>query len=159
MPLDIAKFRSWARIPHTADDPAILIAWEAAVREMEERTGWCAEQVTRVQYVGTEPTNAKKLVLASRQPVTAATYSDDDGNTGLVSLVTINGLQYLNLDISTLVYPVTVTLTAGGAVNPLLEMALLQRVTQHAQSRGDDTVSLPSDYWDRVSVLMGKGIA
>ena len=159
MPLDLAKFRAWARIPHTEDDPAIQIAWEAAVREMEERTGWCAEQVTRTQYVGTEPTNTKKLVLASRQPVTAATYVDDDANTGSVSLVTISGLQYLDLDISTLVYPVTVTLTAGGQVNPLLEMALLQRVTQHAQSRGDDTVSLPSDYWDRVSTMMGKGIA
>lgn len=159
MPIDIPKLRAWARIPHTLDDPAIQMAWEAAVREMEERTGWCPEQVTRTQYVGTEPTNTKKLVLAARQPVTAATYTDDDSATGIVTLVTINGLQYLNLDIPSLVYPVIVTLTAGGQVNPLLEMALAQRVAQHAQSRGDDTVSLPSDYWDRVSTMMGKGIA
>ena len=25
--------------------------------------------------------------------------------------------------------------------------------------RGDDTVALSSDYWDRVSAMMGKGIA
>jgi hypothetical protein len=37
-------------------------------------------------------------------------------------------------------------------------MALLQRVTQHVASRGDDTVALPSDYWDRICGMMGKGI-
>lgn len=43
MALDLAKFRNWARIPHTEDDPAIGIAWSAAVRELEERTGWCGD--------------------------------------------------------------------------------------------------------------------
>ena len=33
-----------------------------------------------------------------------------------------------------------------------------EAVTQHVASRGDDTVALPSDYWDRVSSMMGKGI-
>jgi hypothetical protein len=37
-------------------------------------------------------------------------------------------------------------------------MMLLQRVAQHVQSRGDDTVTLPGDYWDRISAMMGKGI-
>jgi hypothetical protein len=37
-------------------------------------------------------------------------------------------------------------------------MALLQRVTHHVASRGDDTVTLSSDYWDRISAMMGKGI-
>jgi len=108
--------------------------------------------------VASEPTNAQLLVRLERQPVTAATYLDDDGATGSATLVTINGIQYATMADS-LAYPVVLTVTAGtNTLNPLLEMAILQRVTQHVASRGDDTVALPSDYWDRVSSMMGKGI-
>jgi hypothetical protein len=54
---------------------------------------------------------------------------------------------------------VTLTVTAGNAaLNPLLEMALLQRVAHHVASRGDDTIALDSTYWDRITGMMGKGI-
>ena len=168
MPLDLAKFRAWARIPHTEDDPAIQIAWEAAVRELEERTGWVVDPVTRTQYVGVEPTNTEKLVLLSRQPVTQVVSFNDSGFSYAHPLVTINGLQYAKLDReivsgveqdATRTYPLLLTVNCGSnTLNPLLEMALLQRVTQHVQSRGDDTVVLSSDYWDRISGMMGKGI-
>lgn len=158
MPIDISKFRAWARIPSTQDDPAILIAWEAAKRELEERTGWCVDPITRTQYVAAEPDNEELLVLAARQPVTAATYLDDMVVTNL-TLVTINGLQYFKMPEEGITYPITITLSVGSnTLNPLLEMALLQRVTQHVASRGDDTVALSSDYWDRISTMMGKGI-
>jgi hypothetical protein len=159
MPLDLAKFRNWARIPHTYDDPAIQLAYLSAVREMEERTGWCYDSVTRTQYVGVEPTNTEKLLLLSRQPVTAATTVDKNSATVTLTLVTINGLQYASLDEDDLEYPLVVTMTAGnGTINELLEMALLHRVTQHVASRGDDTQTLASDYWDRICPMMGKGI-
>jgi len=158
LPIDISKFRAWARIPSTQDDPAILIAWEAAKRELEERTGWCVDPITRTQYVAAEPDNEELLVLAARQPVTAATYLDDMVVTNL-TLVTINGLQYFKMPEEGITYPITITLSVGSnTLNPLLEMALLQRVTQHVASRGDDTVALSSDYWDRISTMMGKGI-
>lgn len=158
MPIDISKFRAWARIPSTQDDPAILIAWEAAKRELEERTGWCVDPITRTQYVAAEPDNEELLVLAARQPVTAATYTVDMVVTSL-TLVTINGLQYFKMPEEGITYPITITLSVGSnTLNPLLEMALLQRVTQHVASRGDDTVALSSDYWDRISTMMGKGI-
>jgi 8-oxo-dGTP pyrophosphatase MutT (NUDIX family) len=158
VPIDLSKFRNWARLSSNEDDPAIQIAWEAAKRELEERTGWCVDPVTRSQYVASEPTNDQLLVRLERQPVTAVTYLDDDGATGSATLVTINGIQYATMADS-LAYPVVLTVTAGtNTLNPLLEMALLQRVTQHVASRGDDTVALPSDYWDRVSSMMGKGI-
>jgi hypothetical protein len=158
MALDINKFRGWARIPHGQDDPAIQIAWEAAVRELEERTGWCVDPVTRTQYVAVEPANDEKLVLAARQPVTGASWLDQSNTPQALTLVTINGLQYVEMH-PDMEYPDTITLTAGSnTLNPLLEMALLQRVTQHVQSRGDDTVTLSSDYWDRISAMMGKGI-
>jgi len=159
MALDIAKFRGWARITHQEDDPAIAIAWAAAVRELEERTGWCVDPVTRTQYVGVEPNNTEKLVRLERQPATAATCVDDNAATISLTLVTINGIQYASLDEDDLTFPLVLTVTAGtNTLNPLLEMALLQRVTQHVASRGDDTVTLPSDYWDRISAMMGKGI-
>ena len=159
MPLDLAKFRAWARIPHTEDDPAIQIAWEAAVRELEERTGWVVDPVTRTQYVGVEPTNTEKLVLLTRQPVTLCTTVNDNAQIVSINLREINGLQYADLDVNDLSYPLSLTLAAGSnTLNPLLEMALLQRVTQHVASRGDDTVVLSSDYWDRISSMMGKGI-
>ena len=158
MAIDISKFRNWARLSSNEDDPAIQIAWEAAKRELEERTGWCVDPVTRTQYVASEPTNDQLLVRLERQPVTAVTYLDDDGATGSATLVTINGIQYATMADS-LAYPVVLTVTAGtNTLNPLLEMAILQRVTQHVASRGDDTVALPSDYWDRVSSMMGKAI-
>ncbi len=158
MAIDISKFRNWARLSSNEDDPAIQIAWEAAKRELEERTGWCVDPVTRTQYVASEPTNDQLLVRLERQPVTAVMYLDDDGATGSATLVTINGIQYATMADS-LAYPVVLTVTAGtNTLNPLLEMAILQRVTQHVASRGDDTVALPSDYWDRVSSMMGKGI-
>lgn len=166
MALDLAKFRAWARIPHTEDDPAIQIAWEAAVRELEERTGWVVDPVSRTQYVGVEPTNTEKLVLLSRQPVTAVTVVDEASVTRSLKLFTINGLQYAKIDEDTagaevsVEYPAVLTVSCGtNTLNPLLEMALLQRVTQHVQSRGDDTVALDSTYWDRISGMMGKGIA
>ena len=168
MPLDLAKYRAWARIPHTEDDPAIGIAWAAAVRELEERTGWVVDPTTRTQYVGVEPTNTEKLVLLSRQPVTQVVSFNESGFSYEHPLVTINGLQYAKLDReiisgveqdATRTYPLLLTVNCGSnTLNPLLEMALLQRVTQHVQSRGDDTVALSSDYWDRISGMMGKGI-
>lgn len=165
MALDLAKFRAWARIPHTEDDPAIQIAWEAAVRELEERTGWVVDPVSRTQYVGVEPTNTEKLVLLSRQPVTAVTVVDEASVTQTLKLFTINGLQYAKIDENSagsdvsVEYPAILTVSCGtNTLNPLLEMALLQRVTQHVQSRGDDTVALDSTYWDRISGMMGKGI-
>lgn len=161
MALDIAKFRGWARITHQEDDPAIQIAWEAALRELEERTGWCVDPVTRTQRISSEPItddNDERLVLAWRQPVTGATYVDDSSVTQPITLVTINGLQYLSLD-DGLNYPLLVTLSAGSnTLNPLLEMAVLQRVAHHVASRGDDTVTLDTSYWDRISAMMGKGV-
>ena len=157
MPIDISKFRNWARLSSNEDDPAIQIAWEAAKRELEERTGWCVDPVTRTQYVATEPTNEELLVRLERQPATAVSGLIGDEVTAL-TLVTINGIQYATMD-AAMEYPVVLTVTAGtNTLNPLLEMALLQRVTQHVASRGDDTVALPSDYWDRVCGMMGKGI-
>lgn len=157
MPIDISKFRNWARLSSNEDDPAIQIAWEAAKRELEERTGWCVDPVTRTQYVASEPGNDQLLVRLERQPVTAVSGLIGDEITAL-TLVTINGIQYATMD-AAMEYPVVLNVTAGtNTLNPLLEMALLQRVTQHVASRGDDTVALPSDYWDRVCGMMGKGI-
>lgn len=159
MPLDVAKYRAWARIPHQEDDPAIQIAWEAAVRELEERTGWCVDPVTRTQYVGYEPQNTEKLVRLERQPVTSVTCVDDNAATVSLTVVTIHGIQYASLNKDNLSYPLVLTVNAGSnMLNPLLEMAVLQRVTEHVQSRGDDTVALASDYWDRICPMMGKGI-
>jgi len=166
MPLDIAKFRSWARIPHTEDDPSIGIAWAAAVRELEERTGWCVETVTRTQWVAAAPvTNYGGLYLRlERQGDLAGTtvnYSDSTTVplTGVCSTIMINGLIYVDMDIDNLTYPVTLTVQAGNAaLNPLLEMALLQRVAHHVASRGDDTQALDSSYWDRITGMLGKGI-
>tara|TARA_R110000868_G_scaffold162715_1_gene394157 strand:+ start:1277 stop:1783 length:507 start_codon:yes stop_codon:yes gene_type:complete len=168
MALDIAKFRSWARIPHTEDDPAIGIAWAAAVRELEERTGWCVESVTRTQWVASAPLTiyGGLYLKLDRQGDLAGTtvgYSDSAAVplTGSpMDKIQINGLIYVDMDITSLTYPVTLTVTAGNAaLNPLLEMALLQRVAHHVASRGDDTVALDSTYWDRITGMMGKGIA
>jgi hypothetical protein len=159
MPIDIAKFRAWARIPHEADDPAIQIAWEAAVREVEERTGWCVDPVTRYQYVASEPANEERLIRLERQPVTLCELALSGGLFLTLNLREINGLTYASLDTLSVTYPATLRLTAGSnTLNPLLEMMLLQRVTQHVQSRGDDTFTLSSDYFDRISAMMGKGI-
>jgi hypothetical protein len=166
MALDIAKFRSWARIPHTEDDPAIGIAWAAAVRELEERTGWCVESVTRTQWVPAAPLTIYgglylRLERQGDLAGTTAVYSDSATVplTGTCAKIMINGLVYVDMDIDALTYPVTLTVTAGNAaLNPLLEMALLQRVAHHVASRGDDTVALDSTYWDRITGMMGKGI-
>lgn len=157
MPLDVAKYRNWARIPHSEDDPAIQIAWEAAARELEERTGWCIDPVTRTQYVASEPVG--KMVLLARQPVTSVTCVDDDAVTVSLTIETKEGLQYASLKKDNISYPLVLTVNAGSnTLNPMLEMALLQRVAQHVQGRGDDTVPLSSDYWDRICPMMGKGI-
>jgi hypothetical protein len=166
MALDIAKFRSWARIPHNEDDPAIAICWAGAVRELEERTGWCVESVTRTQWVPSAPLTIYggmylKLERQGDLAGTTATYSDSATVplTGTCAKIMINGLVYVDMEISLLTYPVTLTVTAGNAaLNPLLEMALLQRVANHVASRGDDTIALDSTYWDRITGMMGKGI-
>lgn len=159
MPLDVAKFRNWARIPHTIDDPAIVLSYAAAVRELEERTGWCYDQVTRAQYVAEEPEErgGVKLLLLSRQPATSAS-TGIAPNITIFTLVEINGMVYAQIP-DGLTYPLTVTIGAGnGTINELLEMALLQRVTQLVNSRGDDTQTLPGDYWDRICPMFGKAI-
>lgn len=94
---------------------------------------------------------------------TTVTYSDSatvplTGNLNS-DKIQINGLIYVDMDIANVTYPVTLTVTAGNAaLNPLLEMALLQRVAHHVASRGDDTIALDSTYWDRITGMMGKGI-
>jgi len=166
MPLDQAKFRSWARIPHTEDDPAIQIAWSAAVRELEERTGWCVETVTRTQWVPVAPVKiyGGLYLRLERQGDLAGTtvlYSDSATVplTGTCNKIMINGLIYVDMKIDAITYPVTLTVTASNvALNPMQEMALLQRVAYHVASRGDDTVALDSTYWDRITSMMGKGI-
>lgn len=157
MPIDYAKVRNWSRKGHTEDDPALGIAWEAAKRELEMRTGWCVDPVTRTQYVASEPTNEELLVRLERQPVTAVSGLVGEEVTSL-TLVTINGIQYATMD-AAMEYPVVLTVTAGtNTLNPLLEMALLQRTIQLEASRGDDTMTLPGDYWDRICRMLGKGI-
>lgn len=158
MAIDLAKARAWARKGHEEDDPALEIAWDAAVRELEMRTGWCVDPVTRTQYVGLEPNNTELLLRLERQPATAATYVDSSSVTQSLTLKTINGIQYAKLP-SGLTYPLIITVSAGSnTLNPLLEMALLQRVVQLEASRGDDTMTLPGAYWDRITAMIGKGI-
>jgi hypothetical protein len=157
MPIDYAKVRNWSRKGHTEDDPALGIAWEAAKRELEMRTGWCVDPVTRTQYVAAEPNNEELLVRLERQPVTAVTYNNGVDVLTL-TLVTINGIQYATMPEGT-EYPATLTVSAGtNTLNPLLEMALLQRTIQLEASRGDDTMTLPGDYWDRICRMLGKGV-
>jgi hypothetical protein len=158
MAIDIAKVRAWSRKGHQLDDPALQIAWEAAQRELEMRTGWCADPVTRTQYVAAEPDNVERLLRLERQPATAATYVDSASATQSLTLVTINGIQYAKFP-DALTYPLTITVSAGtNTLNPLLEMALLQRTIQLEASRGDDTQTLPGAYWDRICSMIGKGI-
>lgn len=157
MPIDYAKVRNWSRKGHTEDDPALGIAWEAAKRELEMRTGWCVDPVTRTQYVAAAPDNSELLLRLERQPATAAQGLVNDEIVSL-TLVTINGIQYAKMD-ADMVYPLSLTVTAGtNTLNPLLEMALLQRTVQLEASRGDDMTTLPGDYWDRICRMLGKGI-
>lgn len=157
MAIDIAKVRAWARKSHLDDDAALTIAWEAATRELEQRTGWCAVPVQRTQYVPYEPQNDERLVRLERQPATGCTYLV--GNTATAAtLVLVNGIHYAQLPAG-LTYPLLLTVSAGsGTLNPLLEMALLQRTIQLEASRGDDTTTLPGDYWNRITAMLGKGI-
>jgi hypothetical protein len=92
---------------------------------------------------------------------TTATYSDSATVplTGTCAKIIINGLIYVDMEIDAITYPVTLTVTASNAaLNPLLEMALLNRVAQKVAERGDDTRALDSTYWDRITGMMGKGI-
>ena len=157
MAIDIAKVRAWARKSHFDDDAALTIAWEAATRELEQRTGWCAVPVQRTQYVPIEPQNEERLVRLERQPATNCTYLVDNVATQ-ATLVLVNGLHYAKLPAG-LTYPLLLTVYAGsGTLNPLLEMALLQRTIQLEASRGDDTATLPGEYWNRITAMLGKGI-
>lgn len=157
MSIDISKVRNWSRKGHSEDDPALFIAWESAKAELEARTGWCVDPVTRYQYVPEAPNNDQGLVLIDRQPVTSVSFTDGIDTT-ILSLVTINGRSYAKMT-SNAVYPLTLTVGAGNnTLDPLLDMALLQRTIQLEASRGDDTTTLPGDYWDRVCAMMGKGI-
>ena len=166
MALDIAKFRSFARIVHNEDDPAIAICWAGAVRELEERTGWCVESVTRTQWVPSAPVTIYgglylRLERQGDLAGTTATYSDSATVplTGTCAKIMINGLIYVDMEIDNITFPVTLTVTAGNAaLNPLLELALLNRVAQKVAERGDDTRALDSTYWDRITGMMGKGI-
>jgi hypothetical protein len=155
--IDISKVRNWSRKGHSEDDPALTIAWESAKAELEARTGWCVDPVTRGQYVAAAPDNDQRLVRMERQPVTEVTYSDG-ASTTILKLEVINGIAYAQMPYG-ITYPAGLVFSAGSnTLDPLLEMALLQRTIQLEASRGDDTTTLPGDYWDRVCAMLGKGI-
>jgi hypothetical protein len=160
MPINLSTLKDSARVFHTGDDAYLQDAYNAAVSELEERTGWCLDPVTRTQYVVEEPKGITKLVRLERQPATACTCVDTLSATVTLSLVTINGLHYANLTgVANLAYPLVLTVSAGNnTLHPLLKMAVLQRVTQLNAGRGDDTVPLKADFWDNVCAMMGKGI-
>lgn len=159
MPITTSSLKDSARVYHTGDDAHIALLYDAVVRELEERTGWCLDVVTRTQYVLEQPYGVAKLVRLERQPVSACTTVDKNAQTVTLTLVTINGLQYADLDEDDLEYPLTLTMTCGSnTVHPLLGMAVRARVTQLNAARGDDTVPLRSDYFDNIMAMMGKGI-
>ena len=159
MPITLSTIKDAARVYHTGDDAYLQIAYDATVRELEERTGWCLDPVTRTQYVAEEPTGITKLVRLERQPVTVCTCTNANQQVVGLGLVTVNGIQYADLDVADLEYPLVLTMTAGNnTLHPLLQMAVLQRVTQLNAARGDDTVTLKTDYWDNICAMMGKGI-
>jgi hypothetical protein len=168
----LTEIRTWARISHTFDDAAIQLAYSAAVVELEARTGWCYVSVQRTQYVAREPVDdavrapyisyvqptASRLIRLARQPATACTGVDGNGASITITLVEVDGIKFAKVATG-LVYPLTLTVTAGtGTLDPLLKLALMQRVVQHVQSRGDDTMALSSDYWDNITRMVGKGI-
>jgi hypothetical protein len=172
MSANVSEIKTWARIPHSADDAAITLAYNAALVELEARTGWCYESVQRTQFVGREPNEDTtrppyltyyvppnvRYIRLERQPATAVSALDANGATVTISLIEINGIQYGKVATG-LSYPLTLTVTAGtGILDPLLKLALYQRITQLVQSRGDDTVPLSADYWDNITRMMGKGI-
>lgn len=159
MPITLSTIKDFCRVKHTGDDAALQLIYDGVVREMEERTGWCLDVVTRTQYVEAKPEDL--LLRLERQPVSAVTFTPTGGSPTALSLVTIAGLQYVVMDHASLTeYPVTLTLTCGSAtLHPLLQLAVLTRCAQRNAERGDDTVALSSDYWDRISALMGKGVA
>ena len=158
MAIDYATVRNWARKGHSEDDPALRLAWDSAVRELEQRTGWCADPVTRTQYIATEPTDSERLVRLERQPVTAATYVDSNSVTQSLTLKLVNGISYAVMP-SSVSFPLTITVSAGNnTLDALLEMALLQRTVQLEASRGDDMTTLPGEYWNRICAMLGKGI-
>ena len=160
MPISLATIKDWCRVKHTGDDAALQIAYDAVVRELEERTGWCMDQVGRTQYVAEAPDHPEKLLRLERQPCTSVTFLPTGGFSTALTIVTINGLSYVQMDHADLDYPVTLSLTCGSNTpDKLLQLAVLERVAQMNAQRGDDTVALSSDYWDRVSAMMGKGIA
>ncbi len=159
MPISLSTIKAAARVYHTGDDAYLQIAYDATVRELEERTGWCLDPVQRTQYVLEQPYGVAKLVRLERQPVTGCTCVDANNQTVTVPLVTINGIQYGDLDLPNLEFPLVLQMNCGNNVlHPLLQMAVLQRVTQLNAARGDDTVPLRSDYWDNIAAMMGKGI-
>lgn len=165
MPIDLPKLRAWARKPHQYDDAALAMSWDAAVAELEARTGWVLDVNTRTQYVPDAPDNDEALVLLARQPCSSVSATDSSSVVQSLKLVTINGLKYVMMDTNTadaavtVTYPITITLTCGSAtLDPLLEMALMQRAVEIEASRGDDTVALPGAYWDRICKMYGKGI-
>ena len=158
MAIDYSTVRAWSRKGHSEDDPALRLAWDSAVRELEMRTGWCADPVTRTQYIAEEPTDTARLVRLERQPATEATYIDSDEITQSLTLQTINGIVYAVMP-TTVSFPLTITVSAGNnTLDALLEMALLQRTVQLEASRGDDTTTLPGEYWNRICAMLGKGI-
>jgi hypothetical protein len=159
MPISLSTIKDAARVYHTGDDAYLAIAYDATVRELEERTGWCLDPVTRTQYVASEPTGVTKLVRLERQPVTLCECKDVTNATVSVKLVLINGIHYADMGGVTVTYPLHLTVYAGNnTLNPLLQMAVMQRVTQLNAARGDDTVPLKTDYWDNICAMMGKGI-
>jgi hypothetical protein len=133
------------------------MAWESAKAELERSTGWCVDPVTRYHYVAAEPDNDERLVRLERQPVTEVQYETTPAAIVLKTVI-LNGIYYAQMPRG-ITYPVTLTVYVGSnTLDPLLEMALLQRTIQLEASRGDDTTTLPGDYWNRICAMMGKGI-
>jgi hypothetical protein len=159
MAISLSTIKDSARVFHTGDDAVLQDLYNAVVSELEERTGWCLDPVTRTQYVAEEPKGITKLLRLDRQPVVVCTCTNVSQQVVGLTLVTINGLQYADLNRTDIAYPLLITMTAGNnTLHPLLKMAVLQRITQLNAGRGDDTVPLKADFWDNVCAMMGKGI-
>jgi hypothetical protein len=172
MALDLTELKKWARISSTVDDTALTLAYASTVLELEVRTGWCYESVSRTQFVANEPPDDYvrppyvsyyvppnvRYIRLERQPATAVSGVDANGSAITITLVEINGLKYAKIATG-LSYPLTLSVTAGtGTLDPMLKVALYSRITQLAQSRGDDTVPVNSDFWDNICAMVGKAV-
>jgi uncharacterized phiE125 gp8 family phage protein len=155
-PVTLAELKTYARINHDAEDDLLQLMLDAAVRQVEDETGWITTQTAFTLELDSYPEDGvahlPRFPLVS---VTGVTNTDDDGNTTAVTGYHLAGNKVVLPDPTTTCRKLAINFLAGDDDIPdPMKVAVYALATLKYKYRETTTTDAISDVPHGYEVIM-----